>query len=292
MLHELRRTGSPGVLLVTDSAFLSGHRLLQSLILAAVHRGENVHIFHFESSQEEFLAGFPQEVLSSLTLHDGFSDPLRWRSGVTSLGSHDFTVKAIRERVRRSSTPVTIVLDSLSWMVARCPLSSVCHTLRDLSRPQMEEGSHDLRLLAVLHSDVHDAGVLRSLISLADCLIDVTAGGGLRATITQRKKSGKVITATELFKVCDDLSLEAEAGAESGTQINRLEADPAANLTFNLRLSETDREQKESTTLPYTFSESKKSSLLQSTHSSGRIFYDPDPSDDMDEEDPDDDLDV
>lgn len=96
------------------------------------------------------------------------------------------------------------------------------------------------------------------------------------------------------------------------------QVDPTANLTFNLRLSETEREAKEKLALPFVFSKEKwgtfsqllyfllsfqplnvvtfasprKSALLHSGPGSGRILYEPDANDDYDQEDPDDDLDV
>lgn len=70
------------------------------------------------------------------------------------------------------------------------------------------------------------------------------------------------------------------------------ETDPTSNLTFNLRLSEDERRAKEKVALPFVFSQQKKSALLRPAPGSGRIVYEPDASDDFDEEDPDDDLDV
>ncbi|KAM5125671.1 elongator complex protein 5, partial [Mantella aurantiaca] len=260
-------------------------------IIGSVQRGEHVHIFSFESAAEDFLAGVPDEVLSSLTFHDGFSDPLHWRNCSQSLTPRDFTMKTIQERVSQSPSPVTIVLDSLSWILLRCPLPSVCHTLRELSGPQVKEGSRDLRVLTLLHADLHDGGVVRSVCALCDSVIHITHGGERTGvTVTQRKRSGRVVTSKEMFGVLEDFSLETtETESEPPS---RTEVDPTVNLTFNLRLSETERERKESATLPYTFSDNKKSSLLQSSGSSGKIFYDPDPADDLDDEDPDDDLDV
>lgn len=100
-----------------------------------------------------------------------------------------------------------------------------------------------------------------------------------------------------------------------------LQTDPAANLTFNLRLSDSEREAKEKLALPFMFSKekykrfhmfqtfhagfflitdlqkspslfSRKTALLSSGPGSGQIVYEPDANDDYDEEDPDDDLDV
>jgi len=65
-------------------------------------------------------------------------------------------------------------------------------------------------------------------------------------------------------------------------------------LTFNLHLSEKEKEVKDSLTLPFQFSSEKQQALLcrglgQPT---SRIFYEPDAYDDLDQEDPDDDLDI
>lgn len=95
--------------------------------------------------------------------------------------------------------------------------------------------------------------------------------------------------------------------------------DPTTNLTFNLRLSDAEREAKEKLALPFAFSKEKwenffcisnftqyiiesfkysitscyrKTAILHSGPGSGRILYEPDANDDYDQEDPDDDLDV
>ena len=104
--------------------------------------------------------------------------------------------------------------------------------------------------------------------------------------------------------------------------------DPTANLTFNLRLSDQERQAKEKLALPFVFSKEKyptlpstfyenvplfktiktttnmhlysflficfdrKSALLRPGPGSGRILYEPDANDDYDQEDPDDDLDI
>ncbi|CAO3568583.1 unnamed protein product [Mortierella alpina] len=57
-------------------------------------------------------------------------------------------------------------------------------------------------------------------------------------------------------------------------------SDPAANLSFNLNLTEEQRKAKNDTVLPY----------LKTQESSGAIYYEPDAADDFDDDDPDDDL--
>lgn len=290
MLEEVRSRGAPGLLLITDSAFCTGRRLLYSFIVAALQRAEHVHVFGYEVPEEEFRASLPPNLSFSLIFHDGFSNPLNWEKSIPSLTLDDLYVQGIRERVGNPTGPVTIVLDSLSWILARCPVPWVCHLLRELSGQQSKQG--DTRVVALLHEDLHDPGVLQSVSLLADSLINFTdPGEKLRATVTQRKRSGRLVTHTEHFRMCDDFSLETVSEIEKEPE-DIAQVDPTVNLTFNLRLSETERERRESATLPYTFTDSKKRSLLQASGGSAKIFYDPEPIDDVDEDDPDDDLDV
>ncbi|XP_069623736.1 elongator complex protein 5 [Ranitomeya imitator] len=290
MLPAVRSGGARGLTLLTDSAAISGRRVLHSVIAASVRRAEQVHIFTYETPEEEFLEALPQEISSSLTLHDGFSNPLSWEPTLPSLTLRDLSVQGIRQRVGDAGGPITIVLDSLSWILARCPLPSVCRLLRELSAPRSQPG--DTCVVALLHADLHDPGVLSSVRLLADTDIHLTdPGGKATATVTHRKPSGRVVTHVQCFQVRDDFSLDT--GSEDGREPEPgAKVDPTINLTFNLRLSEDERAGRESATLPYTFTDSKKLSLLHSSSGSARIFYDPDPCDAADDEDPDDDLDV
>lgn len=73
-----------------------------------------------------------------------------------------------------------------------------------------------------------------------------------------------------------------------------LQVDPTTHLTFNLRLSKKEKEAKDSLTLPFQFSSEKQQALLcpVSGQATSHIFYEPDAYDDLDQEDPDDDLDI
>jgi hypothetical protein len=70
--------------------------------------------------------------------------------------------------------------------------------------------------------------------------------------------------------------------------------DPTTHLTFNLHLSKKEREARDSLTLPFQFSSEKQQALLRSGpgQTTSHIFYEPDVYDDLDQEDPDDDLDI
>ncbi|CAN2391915.1 Elongator complex protein 5, partial [Pristimantis euphronides] len=241
--------------LCADGAFFPGRRLLYGLILAALRRAERVHVFGFEAPEEEYRATVPQGLSAGLTFHDGFSDPLGWQKSLHSLTLRDLSVQGVRERVGDAAGPVTVVLDSLSWILARCPLPRVCYLLRELSGQQSERG--DARLVVLLHADLHDPSQLPSLRLLADLVISITdVGEKPKATVTYRKRSGKVVTHVEGFMVGDDFSLETISELEREPQ-DSTTVDPTGNLTFNLRLSESQREHKDAVPLPYTFTDSR-----------------------------------
>ena len=74
-------------------------------------------------------------------------------------------------------------------------------------------------------------------------------------------------------------------------------ADPTSNLTFNLRLTDAERQAKSNTVLPYILNDDNKSAMLvgdggRTAKGGGEIIYTPDDFDDFDDEDPDDDLDI
>lgn len=62
--------------------------------------------------------------------------------------------------------------------------------------------------------------------------------------------------------------------------------NPAANLTFNMNLTEEEKAAKDSVVLPYMHH------MAAEPVSTGVIYYDEESDDDFDEEDPDDDLDL
>ncbi|MBN3305174.1 ELP5 protein, partial [Amia calva] len=184
-------------------------------------RGEQVHVLGFDVSEEELRSGLEVEAAHRLLFHDGYTDPLGWRGRDGPSASH-FSAQEIGTRVgqTRDAGPVTLVVDSLSWVLRHSPPAAVCQALQELRR---------------------------ACCTVVNCTI-------LHCAV--------------------------------------ILADPAANLTFNLRLSEGERQAREKLPLPFAFSSERKSALLQPRSGGGRILYEPDAADDFDQEDPDDDLDV
>ncbi|XP_067828061.1 elongator complex protein 5 [Heptranchias perlo] len=311
LLQSLSGGSEPaGLLLIADSLECEGRSLLKSFVTSAALREEPVHVFSFELSESEFSTGLDDGVRARLQFHDGFSDPLNWEKCGT------FTVDRFTARDLLASVspppggavlPCTVVLDSLSWILQQKQVVFLCRVLQEFQRGATRAELKIRKVVGLLHADLHQPEVVEAICQLASTVVTLTPlpeSCGLRmdfppyasATIVHKRKSGKVLKKEEYFTVEDRFTLRTsvepiqrqETGGGGDVQV----VDPAANLTFNLRLTDKERRTKESLTLPYHFSTEKKTNMLQSGVGEGKIYYEPDAGDDIDEEDPDDDLDI
>uniref|UniRef100_A0A3Q3WGG4 Elongator complex protein 5 n=1 Tax=Mola mola TaxID=94237 RepID=A0A3Q3WGG4_MOLML len=296
MLTEiLQGIETGGLLIVQDSASYSGRHLLRSFINAALNREEVVHVLGFEVSEEELKDGLKGSLVQRLHFHNAYTDPLGWTDH-PAFTVHQFRVDELIHLVKPTSQakPAMLVIDSLSWILRHQNPPAVCTTLQ-----QLRKGGAVRAVIGLLHADMHQRGTVGSLCRLATSVITVEPGwkgDEALAKLTKRSKSGKVTQDEEIFSIQEDLSVivksrTSQVGPKQ-TDPEEQETDPTANLTFNLRLSDREREAKEKLALPFVFSKEKKSALLHSGPGSGRIVYEPDANDDYDQEDPDDDLDV
>ncbi|KAJ1985679.1 hypothetical protein H4R33_003837 [Dimargaris cristalligena] len=116
--------------------------------------------------------------------------------------------------------------------------------------------------------------------------------GSRVAKVEYLKKSRKMQIETSVYDIVDDRLVtsefvlaryQADAGKPAEKEIIQTpENDPLKSLSFNLTLTDQQREAKNNLVLPYVNEQS----------ASGAIIYQPDDGDDFDEEDPDDDLDI
>ncbi|KAF8898687.1 hypothetical protein BD779DRAFT_1666485 [Infundibulicybe gibba] len=84
---------------------------------------------------------------------------------------------------------------------------------------------------------------------------------------------------------CELAELQSLKGLQSAKPTNELPPDPTQNISFNLSLTAAQQESRAQVPLPYAH-EGK------SIPHTGAIFYDPDSADDIDDDDPDEDLDI
>ncbi|KAM4536978.1 elongator complex protein 5 [Odontesthes bonariensis] len=296
MLSELLQgTDAGGFLVIQDSCGCSGRTLLKSLINAALNREEIVHVLCFDVSEDELKDGLKTSVTQRLHIHNAYIDPLGW-SDHPVFTVNQFNLVELTHLVKQTShtKPATLVIDSLSWILRHASPPAVCKTLQ-----QLKKGGAVRAIIGLLHADMHQRGTVGSVCRLANSVITVAPGpkgDEAMAKLTKRSKSGKVLQDEEIFSINEDLTVTVQSKPRNSEhkQSDTIEqqVDPTANLTFNLRLSDTERKAKEKLALPFVFSKEKKTALLHSGPGSGRILYEPDANDDYDQEDPDDDLDV
>ncbi|XP_037333894.2 elongator complex protein 5 [Pungitius pungitius] len=296
MLTELLQgSDAGGFLIIRDSASYSGRHLLKSFINAALNREEAVHVLGFEASEEELKDELKGSPVQRLHFHNAYSDPLGW-TDQPAFTVHQFCLEELSRLVKQTShpKPATLVIDSLSWILRHLSPPAVCATLHQLRKRGAVRA-----IIALLHGDMHQRGTVGSVCHLASSVITVAPGmkgGDAVAKITKRSKSGKVVQDEDIFTINNDLTVVVQSKhsqlGPKQAETEEQEIDPTAHLTFNLRLSNKEREAKEKLALPFVFSKEKKTALLHSSPGSGRILYEPDANDDYDQEDPDDDLDV
>ncbi|XP_017530721.1 elongator complex protein 5 isoform X5 [Manis javanica] len=276
-----------GLVLLRDSVEWEGRSLLKALIKKSALCGEQVHILGCEVSEEEFREGFDSSINSQLVYHDFFRDPLNWsKTGKALPGGPLGALRAVCGKTDLG--PVTIALDSLSWLLLHLPCTTLCQTLHALSHQHSHHGPHPnapflpyifcpspgdstpvqhVHVLGLLHEELHGPGPLGALSSLAQAEMTLSGTvGQASAHILYRRPQ----------------------------QRPTHEVDPMTHLTFNLHLSKKEREAKDSLILPFQFSSEKQQALLYPGpgQATSHIFYEPDACDGLDQEDPDDDLDI
>ncbi|KAM5149751.1 elongator complex protein 5 isoform 3-T3 [Callospermophilus lateralis] len=268
MLDSLLALG--GLVLLRDSVEWEGRGLLKALIKKSALSGEQVHVLGCEVSEEEFREGFDSCVNSRLIYYDFFRDPLSWSK--TGEAFPEGPLGVLRAICRRTDPgPATIALDSLSWLLLHLPCTAICQTLHALSHQNSYPGDSSpvkqVHVLGLLHEELHGPGLVGALSSLTQTEVIL---GGLMGQAS----------AHVLFR--------------KPQQRPTYQVDPRTHLTFNLHLSKEEREAKDSLILPFQFSSEKQQVLLRTAPGQppSHIFYEPDAYDDLDQEDPDDDLDI
>ncbi|XP_006899164.1 PREDICTED: elongator complex protein 5 [Elephantulus edwardii] len=294
-----------GLVLLRDSVEWEGRSLLKALIRKSALCGEQVHILGCEVSEEEFREGFDSNINSRVVYHDLFRDPFNWsKTGETLPGG---ALGALSDLCRKKHPgPVTIVLDSLSWLLLHLPCTTLCQTLHAIHRQDSYYGETSpsfychgqVHVLGLLHEELHGPGPVGALSSLAQT--EVTLGGMMGQTsahIIFRRPQQRPTHQTQWFSILPDYSLNLQSvpplGSQPQPELPATQVDPTAHLTFNLHLSKKEKEAKDKLTLPFHFSAEKQQALLHPGRgqSTSQIFYEPDTFD-LDQEDSDDDLDI
>ncbi|XP_019628065.1 PREDICTED: elongator complex protein 5-like isoform X1 [Branchiostoma belcheri] len=320
MLQQvLEGTETSSLVVIEDCVEHDGRPVFHCFCSELAKRCASVHLFHLEKPADCFLEGAN---VSKIHLHDGFSDPLLWeeqnrdssedRIDLTS--APDFLGHVKKLSVKTS--PVAVVIDSLTPYLLHCPGYVICRALHRLLRARLDSDGVEIALVvAGFHGDLHDDSTAVALRHMATTWVQLQEGaesptrsreGAESPTqdracfhgtceVLHRRKSGKVIRQDEEYHISAQWSLTSrvqKAPVRPAAQPDQeSQVDPTANLTFNLRLTDTEKEARSRVVLPYMHHQRKKAPDKPAATPGGQIFYQPDDVDDFDEEDPDDDLD-
>nr|KAF6415585.1 elongator acetyltransferase complex subunit 5 [Molossus molossus] len=116
---------------------------------------------------------------------------------------------------RTGSGPVTIALDSLSWLLLHLPCTILCQTLHALSH---QDSRHDdsspvehMHVLGLLHEELHGPGPVEALSTLAQTEVTLSGTGGhTLAHILYRRPQQHPTHKTQWFSILPDFSLDLQ----------------------------------------------------------------------------------
>lgn len=284
---------------ISDSVLQSGRPVLLSVISSLCRRVEKVHVICYDRDPSYIHEAVPQDLSKRLIVHDGFNDVLGWNNP-EGLNVNTDLVHYLENRPGcHSNHNVAIVIDSLSPMMLHRSAPYTCEVISKLNRSKVHSADVE-QVVCLIHSDLHDNHSLSLVEHLATTVAKVIPSAldhFLMATnILHKRISGKIIKVKEHFNLSETYEIqdvtEIKSVEESSTNIDAGQADPTSNLTFNLTLSDKEREARSQVKLPYTYDKDRQDDTLNKSVGEGKIFYQPDEADDFDEEDPDDDLDI
>lgn len=268
----LGRRDLSGLLLVEDSLEEPSRALAQCLITSWVTRGDSVQVLSFDKHPQDFLRPFADSVKDKVSVLDGFTEQ--------SFESYDLYLWM--ERLSNQKEPFVLMIDSLTTILMHEDFQDVYRALMCLSRKACIQ-----LVVALVHQDVHGEREVDQLRRLATTVLApvATAAGLPLCRVVHRKPGGRVTREEQEFTVEAGFTITNIKKVEQKKVAKEVaKPDPAANLTFNLRLTSDEREARDGLVLPYL--------KAPSAGGSGEISYVMEREDDFDEEDdPDDDLD-
>jgi len=258
----------------------------------------NILFVAIEDSVQNHLRHLSTKLKTHDNIHfiDAFSDPVGWDDDestsnkntkkcthVNDLQSFYNTMKGVYEGLPTTGEKSYLVFDSISPLILRHGIQ-IFQFLRRLSSPS--EKFYFGSVLCLVHADVHSDSIIQQLDYISTTTITVspppptTYNYTMAISLLHKRKAGKIAQVEEYVQLDKNGNASffspAKLKHHHDNQPNKA-ADPTADLTFNLKLSEQEKAAKEAVVLPYIHQESGVESV--------RDDYD-------DDEDPDDDLDI
>lgn len=245
---------------------------------------------------------------NKISFIDCFTDPFQWKTSGSqqtvneSKDAYGQLLHLLR-LTENKSTRRNIFIDDLV-MFARCHCAENEFSSFNLTVRLFHKLVENFNIFIFVHPNLISAGNLRSIVYLASFYVKIipnrtTKSGLYDCNSLLRKTSGKVTSnqITVKFDTRGKIILLKDTVIAAASIDTKSDVDVTSDLTFNLRLTDKEKEARANTALPYLLNESSKKAHLRKTHqkidlnSTGDVIYTPDDADDFDEEDPDDDLD-
>lgn len=283
--------------LIEDSVEEPGRGLLSCFLLSLSQRMDEVHVLTFDPKSHLMLKEVAPDTQTKIIHHNFQNDFLKWNGSATPGLESDLLKEISAKGNLNKERKVAVVIDSLSCLLLFRPVPYTCQTLHRLCNSTIT-GANVEQVVALLHRDLHDGNSLTLVEHTASTVIQTSPsqseGHEFCCNTLHKKISGKITRIKEHFNISENFEIddltELKAVVDTTPQQPTPQMDPAANLTFNLSLTEEEKRARSQVKLPYMYDQQKIEATLSSGE--GKIFYQPDEADDFDEEDPDDDLDV
>lgn len=290
-------TENSKIVLIQDSIDANGRNLLLSYIVSLSKSTDEVHLLLFDVRSQDTQETLKSLGIQNVKVHKAYKDLLQWDES-HGMGLHTDIKAFIKKRILPGTKSVAVVFDSLSPLLTHTSPSFTCKTLHGLAYSEVL-ASQVQQVVILLHGDLHDNNSLslaHHTCTTLHKMVPITTAHAMFCCNTLHKKvSGKVIKIIESFNITDCYQITEVAEVKQIPQnipAEQSQLDPTANLTFNLSLSDKEKEARSQVILPYTYNKERQDCVLAKSVGEGKIFYQPDEADDFDEDDPDDDLDI
>lgn len=217
--------------------------------------------------------------LDGVEVHSCYQDPLAWISGKDQ--EKPSLLKDLEHHIGKQDEDVIVIIDSLTHLLHN---SDLC---RDFNKIINQQGPVQVKqFVCLLHEDgiaTEARATMRSVLNLFRTHVDML--GEDRISVVHKKNSGKILSEE------NKIWWSAELGGLESSAVDVVDYlqpptsapdEPAS--TFNLGLSQSEKQARDQLVLPYV-----TSGRESEARGGGMIYIEPE---DYDEEDPDDDLDV
>ncbi|KAB0791145.1 hypothetical protein PPYR_02945 [Photinus pyralis] len=245
--------------LIEDCLEHEGKDLLESVLRLQTKQNDNVHYFQFEGL-------FTPR--SNFTCYDCVSNCKGWLEPYTDPFLNVAQIK---------NQPI-IVVDSLVHAVHLYGFKVVYNILKELVL-----NKECARVIAIFHEDLDD-NILQYFDHLSTFSIQLQPNSN-RVLYVYKKPSGKVIRQIEMYSTNNGILDSEKITVADAKKLVQEVSNPENLATFKIGLNDQEKVLRDKVVLPYVYRDVDEKG-------GGKITYEFDETDDWDEEDPDDDLDI